>query len=158
ELCDELGIMVWQDLMFANFDYPCDPAFLEACARETDALLDAIETSPSLVVVCGGSEVYQQAAMLGLDPDAARGPPVGRVLPEAVAARRPDLLWVANSPDGSPLPFLPDAHVSHYYGVGAYLAPLEDARRSAVRFASECLAFANIPQASTLQAALPIPA
>ncbi len=41
-LCDELGIMVWQEAMLANFDYPAqDEAFLASFSREIETLLVA---------------------------------------------------------------------------------------------------------------------
>ncbi|CAO3411327.1 glycosyl hydrolase 2 galactose-binding domain-containing protein [Azospirillum largimobile] len=146
ELCDELGILVWQDAMFANFDYPNDPAFLDSVRAEIAQLLDRTQASPSLAVLCGGSEMEQQAAMLGL-PRASwtQGALIGAVMEEATA-RRPDLIQLPNSPSGGPLPFVADAGVTHYYGVGAYLRLLEDARRAGVRFAAECLAFSNLPE------------
>ena len=146
ELCDELGILVWQDAMLANFDYPTDPAFLDGVRAEIAQLLDRTQASPSLAVLCGGSEMEQQAAMLGLPRAVWTQEALAAVIAEETAARRPDLIQIANSPSGGPLPFVANAGVTHYYGVGAYMRPLEDARRADVRFASECLAFANLPE------------
>lgn len=144
DLCDEHGILVWQDAMFANFDYPTDTAFLDSVRAEIAQLLDRTQASPSLAVLCGGSEMEQQAAMLGLPRASWSQPALTAVIAEEAAAGRPDLIRVANSPSGGALPFIANAGVTHYYGVGAYMRPLEDARRAGVRFASECLAFANL--------------
>lgn len=153
-LCDELGLMVWQEAMFANFDYPQkDAQFLEEVRAEAESFLDRTQTHPSLVVFCGGSEVFQQAAMLGAPPDAWGGPVFDEILPAALEKLRPDVAYVPNSPSGGPLPFSADAGVTHYYGVGAYRRPLDDARRARVRFASESLAFANVPEDVSLRRA-----
>ena len=150
-LCDELGVMVWQDFMFANFDYPtADVAFVQSVTREASQLLDRVQTSPCLAVLCGGSEVEQQSAMLGLPKASWSSPLFEELLPSQVLRLRPDVPYVTNSPSGGELPFAADTHVTHYYGVGAYLRPVEDARRAEVKFASECLAFANVPEAATI--------
>ncbi|QTO46272.1 glycoside hydrolase family 2 protein [Burkholderia latens] len=144
--CDRLGLMVWQDFMFANFDYGLDDrALADAVDREASQFLTRHRASPSLAVLCGGSEIAQQAAMSGLGPKQRFLELTAERLASHAAARRPDTVYVPDSPDGGVLPFVPRERVSHYYGVGAYLRPLDDARRADVRFASECLAFSNVP-------------
>ena len=151
--CDALGILVFQDLMLANFDYPHDdPAFREALEAEIADLLDRTQLSPALCVLSGGSEVWQQAAMLGAPQAVWADAFAGARLPALAGLVRPDLAVVPNSPSGGDLPFSTTAGVTHYYGVGAYRRPLEDARRAEVGFATECLAFANLPDEASLAA------
>ena len=145
ELCDEMGIMVWQDLMFANMDYPVDDeGFADTVATEIGQVLEGLGRFACIAVVCGGSEVEQQAAMMGLDP-ADTPHRLGHEVLAALVAKAPaSVAYVANSPSGGPFPFSVSTGVSHYYGVGAYRRPLDDARRASVRFTTECLAFANV--------------
>jgi beta-mannosidase len=152
DLCDELGILVWQDFMFANMDYPeQDDAFMATVREEGRQVLARLGGRPSVAVFCGGSEVAQQVAMLGLDPELANGPLFGELLPALVAQARIDAPYVRSAPIGGDLPFRTDRGVANYYGVGAYLRPLEDARRAEVRFAAECLAFSNVPDEEALE-------
>jgi beta-mannosidase len=135
--CDELGVMVWHDLALANLDVPHDLLGLD---QELADLLDTAGGHPSLMVVCGGSETAQQVAMLGLDPTLWETDFLTRRAPEAVGSQA---IWIGNSPVGGALPFRVGEGIAHWFGVGGYRRPLSDVRTSAVRFASECLAFAN---------------
>jgi beta-mannosidase len=146
DLCDELGLLVWQDFMFANFDYPIsDPGFRTVVEREAAQVLRDIGWRPSLAMLCGNSEIEQQVAMLGLDPELGRGELFGELLPEAIRVSGADVPYVPSSPTGGDLPFRNDVGIAHYFGVGGYRRPLEDARRANVKFAAECLAISNQP-------------
>ena len=156
DLCDELGIAVWQDFPFANMDYPIDDEAFEAAVREEiSQFLAAAERHPSLSVLCGGSEVEQQVAMLGLDPELGRGRLFTEVIPTLIREHELDVPYVTSTPTGGDLPFRPNTGVAHYFGVGAYRRPLHDARRAEIGFAAECLAFANVPDDELLDGLAP---
>jgi beta-mannosidase len=147
QLCDELGIMIWQDFMFANMDYPVeDPAFAANIEAEAKYQLSRLSRHPSVVVYCGGSEIEQQAAMLGTPREQWRNAWVANRLPDTCAALHPGTHFVPSSPSGGTMPFHVGTGVAHYYGIGAYLRSIHELRRADVKFTSECLGFANIPE------------
>lgn len=147
DLLDELGILLWQDFMFANMDYPeDDAAFVDGVAIEAAQILGRLAGRPSLAVLCGNSEVEQQAAMFGAARERWSPRLFHEVLAGAAAERCPDVPYWPSSAHGGAFPHEPRTGTTSYYGVGAYLRPVEDARRAEVRFATECLAFANVPE------------
>jgi beta-mannosidase len=146
-LCDELGLLVWQDFMFANMDYPVsDEAFLRTVTAEAAQQLQRLSRHPAVAVYCGNSEVEQQAAMLGMPQEAWSNRWFGELLPRLCERYHPGVPYVPSTPCEGALPFHVGTGIAHYYGVGAYLRPLSDVRRSDVKFTSECLGFANVPE------------
>ncbi|MGV1036646.1 MAG: glycoside hydrolase family 2 protein [Candidatus Nanopelagicales bacterium] len=148
--CDELGILVWQDAMITTYDPPSDDDWLDSLRREMTGVLTPLSSRPSIAVVSGGSETEQQPAMLGLERADYDMPSIHQVIPEVVSQVLPGVPYVTSSPSGPGLPTHSSAGVANYFGVGAYLRPLHDARLANVRFATECLAFSNPPENETV--------
>jgi beta-mannosidase len=141
---DAQGVLLWQDLMFANMDYPND--LVPAIEREVHHVVALLAHRPCMAVICGNSEGQQQAAMSGATRDRWTPPLFHEVIPALLPA---GIEYVPSSTDAGGFPHQPRHGVASYYGVGAYLRPVDDARRSEVRFASECLGFANLTATQT---------
>ncbi len=151
DLCDELGIMVWQDFMFANMDYPVkDEVFHENILAEATEQLKRLSSHASVIVYCGNSEVEQQAAMLGVPTEMWRNEWFANELPALVKTHHADFVYVPSSPSEGLFPFYTSEGATHYYGVGAYRRDISDVRRADVKFASECLGISNVPEDKTI--------
>jgi beta-mannosidase len=57
DLCDEYGIMVWQDFMFAGAMYPGDEHFLKNVEEEVRYQVQRLRRHPSIVLWCGNNEI-----------------------------------------------------------------------------------------------------
>jgi beta-mannosidase len=151
EACDQQGILVWQDFMFANMDYPGDdPPFVASVCEEVEQQMRRWRAHPCLAVLCGNSEGEQQAAMWGA-PRGQWSPPLFHdVIRERAARLLPGVPYWPSSAHGGAFPHQSSKGTSSYYGVGAYLRTQGDVRRAGVRFATECLGFSNVPELSTI--------
>ena len=56
DLCDSLGILVWQDFMFACAMYPSDSLFLENVKMEAIQNVKRLGHHPSIALWCGNNE------------------------------------------------------------------------------------------------------
>ncbi len=107
DLCDELGLLVWQDFMFACAPYPDhDPSFVDNVAAEVAYQIDRLRNHPSLALWCGNNEAQVvQGFMNALNK---RNDPLpgdlfyNKRMPEAVAKLDPTTPYWPGSPFGGP--------------------------------------------------------
>jgi beta-mannosidase len=138
--CDELGILVWQDFMFACATYPEDdpmPALVEREAREQVARLCA---HPSIVLWCGGNEDVLAWQSWGFRERLRPGQSWGirfwqEILPRACAELDPTRPYWTDSPWSGGL----DRHANDpdHGDRHTWDLKLDDCRRLVPRFTSE---------------------
>jgi beta-mannosidase len=58
DLCDELGLLVWQDFMFGCTLYPGDDAFVASLQAEAAFQIKRLRHRASLALWCGNNEVW----------------------------------------------------------------------------------------------------
>ncbi|WP_262152137.1 beta-mannosidase [Chryseobacterium foetidum] len=55
--CDENGILIWQDFMFAGSFYPSDEEFLNNVKEEVKDQVNRLQNHPSIALWCGNNEI-----------------------------------------------------------------------------------------------------
>ncbi|KIY73725.1 glycoside hydrolase family 2 protein [Cylindrobasidium torrendii FP15055 ss-10] len=68
-ICDELGILVWQDFMFGCGQYPAYDDFVISVQEEATQAVKRLRHHPSIVIFAGNNEDYQVAESLNLELD-----------------------------------------------------------------------------------------
>ncbi|KAA8909525.1 glycoside hydrolase superfamily [Sphaerosporella brunnea] len=118
DICDELGLMVWQDFGFGCGNYPAMiPEFRESVALEATAIVKRLRHHPSIVIYAGNNEDYSYMwsieGHLGYNPN-DKDPEnwlktlfparyiYEKILPETVRTHSPNTEYHPGSPYGTP--------------------------------------------------------
>ncbi|NUQ00837.1 MAG: hypothetical protein HUU35_13390, partial [Armatimonadetes bacterium] len=159
ELCDELGICVWQDFMFACATYPAfDAAFLDNVRAEAEDNVKRLRHHACLALWCGNNELEQ-----GLVADEWTGSAMSwedygklfdQLLPEVVGRLDPERdYWPCSPhtpPPGDRKDFNnPDRGDAHLWSVWHGKQPFEWYRTCTHRFNSE-FGFQSFPEPRTV--------
>ena len=64
ELCDEMGIMVWMEFPLACNNYVGTEHYLEVLEKEASAILKDLRRHPSIVMYCGGNELFNDWSLM----------------------------------------------------------------------------------------------
>ena len=67
DAADEMGILIWQDFIFACTTYPSDPTFLRRVAEEAEYNIKRLRSHACLAKWCGNNEIYEGMRYWGWD-------------------------------------------------------------------------------------------
>ena len=98
ELCDKLGIMVWQDFAMACAIYPQDEDFQNIIHDEAVSTIKRLRQHPSLALWAGDNECDQAYSWFGFNQDPNTNVLTRKILPECVRNHDPFRSYLPSSP------------------------------------------------------------
>ncbi len=166
DLCDENGIVVWQDFMFACNMYPGDSAFVENVKQEATHQVKRLRNHPCLALWCGNNEIDEgwknwgwQKALNYTVSDSSEVwnnyvKIFEKILPEAVSHYSPYTPYIPSSPQNGWGRKESLTHGDmHYWGVWWGEEPFDIYEEKVGRFMSE-YGFQGFPELKTLDSCL----
>lgn len=167
--CDEAGILIWQDFMFACSMYPGNEEFLENVAREAEDQIKRLRNHACIALWCGNNEIdmaWAQHNMLGGWGWKQRFRKKTRtkiweantrifheILPQLVDSLSPEINYWPSSPYEKEGGHSTNASTSgdmHYWGVWHSQHPFKDFHKYVGRFMSE-YGFQSFPEFETVK-------
>jgi len=166
DLCDENGILVWQDFMFACNFYPGDKEFVENVKQEAIEQIKRLRNHPSLAIWCGNNEVDEawfnwgyQKSLSYSDRDSIEVRSnylkiFEKLLPEVISDYSPYFPYIPSSPKiGWGHKEALYSGDMHYWGVWWGEEPFKMYEEKVGRFMSE-YGFQGFPDLRTLDSCL----
>lgn len=160
DLCDQYGILVWQEFMFACAMYPADSSFLDNVRHEVIDNVTRIRNHPSLALYCGNNENeiswYQWGWKNNYSADVQKqyGNDLYKLFHETIPRTLEEVdttrYYHYSSPSAgfNNIPYS-DGDI-HYWGVWHGKEPFEDFDKNIARFVSE-YGFQSYPELSTIK-------
>lgn len=164
DLCDEYGILVWQDFMFACSLYPAEGEWLENVRHEAADNVRRLRNHPCIAIWCGNNECHEAWYGWGWEkkynrqnPDYARllkrqmDRQYLETLPQVVREEDPDRFYLPSSPFGLEGKVNDDRHGDrHYWRVWGGKEPVAQYNKERSRFFSE-YGFQSFPDFETVK-------
>jgi len=162
DLCDEYGIMVWQDFMFANAMYPDTKAFLDNVRNEAIQNIVRLRQHPSLVLWCGNNEIDEGWKNWGWQKEFGYTPRDSADIYKTCRIIFNDILYNSVRRFDTLRPYIPTSPMhgwgrpesmkegdSHYWGVWWGKEPFSKYQEKTGRFMSE-FGFQSFPDILTI--------
>lgn len=164
DLCDELGLVVWQDLMFTCSTYLLTPEFEENITAEIKEVLRRIRHHACLGLVCGNNEM-EGFLYGGVEAEFVKGHPMAHrllgdytrmyetLIPKLMRTEAPDVFYWPSSPSsGGDFDAPQDTRRgdAHYWEVWHGYKPFPAYRAHTFRYASE-FGFESLPAVRSIE-------
>ena len=157
DLCDEMGFLVWQDLMFACANYRLTDAFVKSITEEIRQNARRLRHHASLLLWCGNNEMEQFALERGYEGNDETAADYliqnEYIIPEILKEEDPDRFYWPSSPSSGGKfvdPRDPDRGDVHYWEVWHGGVPFTGYREFYFRYLSE-FGFQSFPCMETIR-------